>query len=388
MICPFFSARADDEWPVADNETLYSNTLSYLKTIQYDFAGEPIYYQFQNALVQIESAHQSNEFIWMKQVHALCNTLEDIYSPSMEHPSLGYSDKYKKIRYHLVRLRDYPMHEVSSTSESVQPKSGQAEAFSAATYQYTKKSRDQVLEFLKSPRPTGSEMQVVKLVSSGYIFRTKDACIGIDIMFNQAYGSTDYVNDVASYLDVLYVTHPHGDHYDTKLLEAVCNRGKTIVMNSQIVSPTSGQVIIWNEDHLSPTLIQGVANTRAISGNQGDTPCLIYHITIGDWTIVHLGDNSNHTVESKFSQWEMPDVVIDPIFQGLSYMFTSLNNSINTKGIKPTYFTAHENEFHHLIEGRISYKYLYENKYALGNPSETYPCCVVMDCGEAMTLSK
>ena len=110
-------------WEAVPNEVLYANLLTYLKTVQNELVGEPVYYMVQQLTIEIEATFRKDPYAWMTQVHNFCNTLENIYPPALAHPSVTRSadDPYEKIRRHIFRLRDFPMHQVSLTNDVIQP---------------------------------------------------------------------------------------------------------------------------------------------------------------------------------------------------------------------------------------------------------------------------
>ncbi len=389
------TAKAQYIWAAASNETLYNEMLSYLKTFQTDLVGEQAYYMAQNLVVELEAAHKSDPYIWMTQMHNFCNKLEAIYPPSLSHPkvSRAYEDRYDKLRRGITRLRDFPMHEVTISYETPPPASGQAEAFTAANRQWLHNKREEFFRFLRGPRPSADELQIAKLYSSGVVLRTKDACIGIDICYGEGLYDALYKEELADMLDVLYVTHAHGDHYDLELFRMMMARGKPVVgpftMEERYFSKDVGDKHFWRDSQLEPQLIGGVATTQAYMSGQGDEPCLLYLIQIGDWRIVHVGDNSHHENEELiYPLFPKADVVFAPVFQGVVYLFNSTLAAPNPGNIEQVYVNIHENEWHHEIHGRISYEYLYNHNGALNNTGRKYPSVVIMDNGEHITLYK
>ena len=321
-------ARAQYIWTAVSNEALYSNMLTCLRTFQNDLVGEPVYYMAQDLMVQMEAAYRTDPYIWMTQVHNFCNKLEAMYPPSLSHPKVSNNseDRYDKIRRGITLLRDFPMHEVTISYETPPPASGQAEAFTAANKQWLQYKREEFFRFLRGPRPTGNELQVAKLYSSGVVLRTKDVCIGIDICYGEGLYDGLYKEELADMLDVLYVTHAHGDHYDLELFRMMMAKGKPVVGPSTMArhfTGVEGEKHFWEDSHLEPELIGGVATTQAYMSAQGEDPCLLYLIQIGDWRIIHIGDNSHHENEELiYPLFPMADVVFAPVFQGVVYLFT------------------------------------------------------------------
>ena len=391
------TARAQNTfgWAATTNEDLYSEALKYLKTFQNELTGDPAYYMAQQLREEMAAVHPSDPYAWMTQIHNFCSKLEAIYSPSLSHPkvTLGAEDRYDRIRHQIVRMRDFPMHEVSLTTDYVAPAEGQVDAFHAANKQWLQHKREEVFRFLRSPRPTGDELQIAKIYSSGVVLRTKDACIGIDICYGEGMYDDKYKEELADMLDVLYVTHAHGDHFDLDLFRMMMKKGKAVVgpstMNDRYFKNDVGDKHFWADTHLEPELIGGVATTQAYMSGQGDEPCLLYLIQIGDWRISHVGDNSDHRKEALiYPLFDMVDVSFSPVFQGVRDYLNNTGAAPNPKNIENIYINIHENEWHHTIEGRVSYRFLYTHAGALNNGSFVYPCVGILDNGEHITLYK
>lgn len=395
LMLDYGTAKAQFIWASASNEDLYADMLTYLHTFQTDMVGDPAYYMAQELEIELKAAYRTNPYAWMSQVHNFCNKLEAMYPPTLSHPKVSktYEDRYDKLRRGISRLRDFPMHEVTISYETPPPASGQVDAFTAANKQWLQYKREEFFRFLRGPRPTGNELQVAKLYSSGVVLRTKDACIGIDICYGEGLYDGLYKEELADMLDVLYVTHAHGDHYDLELFRMMMARGKPVVgpytMEERHFSKDVGDKHFWYDSHLEPELIGGVATTQAYMSGQGDEPCLIYLIQIGDWRIVHVGDNSHHENEELiYPLFPMADVVFAPVFQGVVYLFTSTLAALNPDNVGQVYINIHENEWHHEIHGRISYEYLYNHNGALNNAGRPYPSVAIVDNGEHITLYK
>lgn len=398
VLLPLGRASAADPyiWTAKVNAALYADLMTYLKeNVLPEQLGEPVYYMTQQLVVELEATFPAQPYAWMAQVHDFCNTLEAIYPPSLSYPAVSryYEDSYDKIRHHILRLRDYPMHQVSVDSEAeIKPTAADKEAFHAANRQWLQQKRAEFFQFLRSPRPTGNELQIAKLYSSGCVFRTKDACVGIDLCYGEGLYDGEGKQELADMLDAVYVTHAHGDHYDIELLKMVLRRGKAVVGPATMarhLTDVEGDKILWSDSHLEPVRVAGVADTQAYMSGQGDEPCLLYLIQIGDWRFIHLGDNSSHDNEAKiYPLYPIADVVLAPIFQGLTNLFKNTLAGPNPEGIRQIYLNIHENEWHHEIHGRISYWYLFNWSGALNNASFEYPNCALLDNGEHITLYK
>lgn len=385
------NASAADQWTYADNETLYSNMMDYISSsFMPAFYGEPVYFQLQQFVIELEAAHLKDQYAWMGQTHRFCNVLEGLYPPAVEHNAVLAADRYQRLRKCIVMLRDYPMHQLTFKSEedgNITPPGAQVTAFHEANRQSLQSRRDAFLAFLQSPRPTDGSVQIAKLYSSGFVFRTANVCVGLDINYEE--GTYDGVrrSELTGQLDALFITHAHGDHYDKVLMTDMLKADKPVVMPKDIVPDApSASKVIWDKEVSAFVQIMPLVQAQAGMGAQGTEPCLLYLIEIDGWTLCAVGDNSHTDLESFYHGRPMPDIVALPIFQGVSQINTHLHQASNPHGVTPIYLTAHENEWHHTINGRVSYKYFYSDVYNSLNPEAMHT--VVMDNGEHLTLSK
>ena len=382
-------ARAGYGFEAMPNSDLYKSTLTYLKNLQTEFFGEPAYYMIQGLMMEIEASYPNNQYAWIGQVSRFCNMMENIYPPSLGSPMARSEERYDKLRRAILLLRDYPMHVPSISGDG--PPASQVNAFNTANAQWLQFKRDEFFQFLSSSRPSGSEIQVAKLYSSGVVLRTKEACIGIDICYEEGLYSPDRREELADHLDVVYVTHAHGDHYDVPLLQMMLQKGKSVVaphtMGRHFVSTYPDKLFLWSEDQATAVNVQGKAQTKAFMSAQGDEPCLLYHILLGNWRIIHVGDNSHHENETPYTKEQIADLVFAPVFQGLTSLFKNTRGAPNPDNAEQVYVNIHENEWHHTIDGRVPYKYLFDDSGALGG-SGVYPSYAFLDNGEHITLSK
>lgn len=396
-------AADNDNWgwgATQDNEDLYTSMLAYLKTVQTGHAGEPVYFLAQNLKMELEAAHESDPYAWLGQVHRFCDYMESVYAPTIEHPNVGLQDRYARIRRDITRLRDYPMHEVHLTSDVITPSQEQINAFNASNKQRLQYARDKFFDFLSQPVPEG-ELHVVKLYSCGVVLKTSDACIGMDIADIESYlYSSDRRTELAEYLDALYLTHCHGDHFDLTLLRKMLMLGKPVVLPKNdsgtniLPGSFSGTRYLWG-DNLIPdgngvarADVAGKAYTQMYLSAQSTMPCILYYADIDGWKIIHVGDNNIHENEVFYEGLDRADVVFSPVFQGVRALFEHTLAAANPDGVEQVYINIHENEYKHKAESRVTYKYLWSEKGQLGDSSFSYPSVAILDCGEHITFTK
>lgn len=372
----------------ADNEVLYRDMLSYARSLQGSMVGDPVGAMLQNFIVEVQAAHLSDPYVWMEQSHQLCNRLEKMYPPVLEHSRTQASDRMEKIRKGIFLLRDYPRHEQSLPEDGITPNSTQVSEFHRTNRQYLELKRDEFFRFLSSPRPSDGSLQIAKLYSSGFVFRTKNACIALDICYETALYSTDRRDELIPLLDAFFLTHGHGDHYDLPTLRTMTDSGKPVVMPKDVIKDTPGpSKLIWPDGHEDMMDICPSVKAQAGITAQGNEPCLMYIIQIDNWRIAAVGDNSYTAKEVFYEDKDMVDVLCSPIFQGVQHFFDHCNKMPNPGGVAPVYISAHEDEYTHTTTGRITWWNFYANVMTKMTDAKAGHV-VVMDNGENLTMSK
>ena len=383
-----FEGKCGFGWDTAINEDLYNQMLSYIKTIESESIGTPYYGIVQEMLIDVKAIHKQQPYAWLGQVHRICTVLEDIYGPAMGHPTAS-SDAYEKLRRNIFRLRDFPMHEVAATNDEKPATQQQVDAFDEAVSQEVWQKRDQFLAMLYNGRPAKGEVQIMKLYSAGFIVRTSDVCLGIDLSWNWGLYNSERKDELVNFVDAYFTSHAHEDHYDEWLLNAAAKKGKPMFMTVDLApGVASDKKIIWNEMHTDEYTIK-VNNTdikvTAGYGAQDDEPCLMMMIEVDGVRITHLGDNNLHEKEAEFYPLvNQADIVLCPIFNGLPTVFNSTYaKAPNPDGIQQLYINCHENEHVHGVASRVSMKYFYETAL-----NDSAPVTVILDNGECITIKK
>ncbi|MFD2553578.1 MBL fold metallo-hydrolase [Sphingobacterium tabacisoli] len=145
---------------------------------------------------------------------------------------------------------------------------------------------EKVLQEVKTTKVKKGTASVWMLYNMGFVVKTASGCFGIDVDHRLA-------EELAPYLDFLYITHNHGDHANVKLIAAMKQLGKPVITNFDVdnapyFSTTATSYKIGNftlqtdiSDHLrSPDLPDFVAVVRIDCGD--DT---------GNFSLLHCGDS-------------------------------------------------------------------------------------------------
>lgn len=149
--------------------------------------------------------------------------------------------------------------------------------------------RDATLSAIDDIRRTRVEkgMAVWLIYNMGHVFKTPDACFGIDL-------SGWRVEHLAPELDFLLTTHEHKDHYSEPLINAMLRRGKPVVTRW-----FPGTTII---NHATNLVFDGISVQIDIGDHHYRNPkqldnMLMYEVACGveagNAVLYHCGDNSN-----------------------------------------------------------------------------------------------
>jgi len=161
-----------------------------------------------------------------------------------------------------------------------------------------------------APRP--GVLTVYKLYNEGLILRTPEVCLGIDLYLNRAVTKAQ-VQELASRLDGLLITHDHTDHR-TPALEACLRQLNKPINHAMLGSnqPPGVRIESGTVRGASWTSYGGQHRSKVFSG--------FYVLKIGSWRILHSGDNIvwNETflrsadardIDIAFIKLETPEVV-------------------------------------------------------------------------------
>ena len=89
---------------------------------------------------------------------------------------------------------------------------------------YYRDGFDKILHEVKNTKVKKGTAVVWMLYNMGFVVKTPSGCFGMDIDHR-------YAEQLEPYLDFLCITHNHGDHYNTGLMEAMNRHGKPVLSN-------------------------------------------------------------------------------------------------------------------------------------------------------------
>ncbi len=208
---------------------------------------------------------------------------------------------------------------------------------------------------------------VWKLYNHTAIIQTRDIKIGIDIYsgYEAVKIAPEILKRIVDGVDVLLVTHIHGDHTDRQTVDMFVKAGKPVVM-PYLFWPDYGhndKLTVIRDGELN---FKGTKVSVFPSMQKSDMDN-VYLITTADgYTVMHLGDENefNKAGHEWFRKLKKPldiDILIPNIWcPDLASLF---------RYVRPKLVMAsHEHELGHPVEGRRSYDYVYKVLNSIRKP--------------------
>ncbi len=318
---------------------------------------------------------ESSEYAWIQDTHDFVDRLLKKY-PS----ELSDGGRCSLERKMLLLLRDYPMHVDNKPADAPQ---ALKDAYASSIKELYSSAEHEALAWLKKGSKS-KKLEIFKVYNMGFLFRTEGKVCAVDVQWS---GSEEEIAEFASLIDVFFVTHPHGDHYDKPVLEAVIKAGKQLVMPNDLLPGIESEYKLVIDKDCPEKMDLGVLSFESRMGNQGaKIPCNVYLISMGRWNIVHNGDNSVDEAEHYLAQKEA-DVLVAACWNKIKDTMDHLK--ANPENSNCVYLSSHENEKGHTVDHRESYEELFRRADRLGDAEYQYLPTVVMDvAGDTFVLKK
>jgi len=137
---------------------------------------------------------------------------------------------------------------------------------------------------LRKPAEPG-RLILYKLYNEGAVIRAPGLCIGIDIVLPSRDDRAG--PGLAELLDALFISHSDRDHYDpqSSLVTGLEKAGKPVIVAKDDETVAVGGV-------LKSGRVAGLEWTSFRGGHLNGRFSSFYHFKIGDWSILHSGDNT------------------------------------------------------------------------------------------------
>ena len=327
-------------------------------------------------------------FAWIDQVNSFVTRTIRNYAPAVDDARVEPSAALQARRI-LLTLRDYPMH-VVSISDVVDMEPGQADAFNESVEKFFGGAVDNLMEWLKTPYPEEGKAEIFKIYNMGYVVRTHNHCFGIDIHF---WGTDAQRTELAKHLEALFVTHAHGDHFDVKLMTEMSGiKGKYLFMTSNtsknFTSKDVATVCKWDGNEVDGTDVNGMT-VRAAIGAQGTEPCQLFYTESDGFHMWFAGDNGQESAyQFASTMFQRPHVTMLSAAGNVSGISSYAKKAMSGGTRETVYIISHENEVHHQISGRVSYKFFFKSNRRMldKNFCNEVGNFAALDCGEIITI--
>ena len=365
------------DWTSRSNEQLRSEMLDYCTVFSNETRGTAVSRKVKRFARKQERIAEKQPYAWIDATIQFVTALEKQYPPVD-----NGSSREATVRRHMFRLLDFPLHVDNKKADCPE---AERQAFADATAKYLGDATAKALDFIDGPAPAPGTLALCKVYNMGYILRTSERTVLLDVKWN---GSAEEAARIAAKADIFFLTHPHGDHYNPVMLEAMAAAGKTIVLPCPgMANFHCDNYILIDKDVTEPMDIDGI-KVLSIFGNQGvKIPNNVYHISFDGWTIIDQGDNKVWKKQAALAGYPAADIIISPVWNGMKELFTPAMQACRD-GRMPVYLTSHENELGHTVNHRESYWELFTRKDRLADPSYSYPPVRLLGIGECQCFTK
>ena len=354
-----------DGWPVKfrdlSDSSIHTEALTKLKEFSEKFAGDPS----ANEAVKLLKADSSNKNknAWIDKILSFTTLVLKTHPPKEEN---------KEIREAALLILDYPLH-VDASSKGADPKLRMA--WQEALTNYYKAGTTQAIKEIQSEKP-GNGLIIWKMYNMGFVVKSKNHSIGFDIVSDMGRAlDSKQIAALAKKLDILFISHAHGDHISFELIKTMAKAGKKIVMPASV-----GQALKLDEKNLVQLYDNSKQSTDmdgmkilSFPGKQDQLDCSVYVVSLDGFTVSHNGDNMRGEIYQEIARGSQIDVLLANCWSGMrGYIETTKPKMV---------ISGHENELGHEVSHRESYLKTFNCLNGVKAGSHIF----VMECGEQIS---
>lgn len=365
IFCLMFLRAAAFDWKPQTNEALRSDMFAFVEKFCNGTDDARLGAELKSFLEAQKAKAAAEPYAWIQDTHDFTDRMMQDYPAEL---SDGGKCSYE--RRNLLLLRDYPMHADNKPKDAPQELK---DAYESSVMKLYAEAEAGALRWLSEGK-SSKKLDVYKVYNMGFIFRSQGQTAGIDLQWS---GDRKQMEELVSYLDVIFITHPHSDHFESELLKVMIEAGKPVVLPCDLLPEVRSpfKVVVDGDNPYGKTA--GGVDFKSMMGNQGArTPCNVYLISLGGWNIVHNGDNAVPEAETYLSA-EKVDVLVSACWNDVKNTMDKIMAS--PEGRDCIWLSAHENEWSHTVDHRESYEELFRADDRLGDPDYDYFRTVVLD---------
>jgi hypothetical protein len=113
--------------------------------------------------------------------------------------------------------------------------------FSPKIYSLVKVRLDQALKEIPNTKVSKGNVKIWYIYNMGVIAKSEDKTIAFDLSSTDVYSN---MADFTKYIDVLLITHPHGDHLSLPVVKEALKNGVTVIVpGDKVLFDETGQLI-------------------------------------------------------------------------------------------------------------------------------------------------
>jgi hypothetical protein len=351
------------DWKSQSNEDLRADMISFAGEVAETTHDRKLSEDL-NRFVMCRKA-ESDPYRWIAETNAFVDRWLRKYPAEL---SDGGACSYE--RRALLLLRDYPMHADNYRDDATRELK---EAYEASIRKMHREAEQDALKWLAKGRRS-DDLDMFKTYNMGFFLRSAGKTVGIDLQWE---GGEDEMKKIASSIDVLFVSHPHDDHYSIGLMKAVLAAGKPVIMSYDIIPeyPSEWKIIV-DKDNNEGMEANGVSFFSCLGDQGPDAPNNVYLIKVGKWNIAQNGDNAVPEAEAFLGKHKV-DLLITACWNGFKRTMDYIRS--NPEGTSCIYIPAHENEWMHTVDHREAYCELFSRNDRFGDTGYDYFPSVIMD---------
>ena len=366
------------DWKHQNNSELRASMLAFAQDFAIQTKGTPEGKALRKFIKAENRKAPDDTLSWIMDTYELVMKLESLSTPVKDDGSFK-----AQVRKNTFLLLDFPIHVDNTASGASEQEKA---AFNEFSERYRADARRKALDWLASPAPAQGELQVCKIYNMSYLLRTADRTLAIDIRWD---GTAQEASQIAAKSDIFFLSHPHLDHYNPVMLEALEKSGATMVLPSDVFPQcTTDQKIVAGDPWDEPVDVKGV-KVQIVRGHQGDLPNNAYMLSFDGWRILIPGENDDPALYRPLALMQAPDLILFPSWNSLTKLLDIVSGMPDYDRKKVTFIPGHENEIvFHGINHRESYRELFNRPDRLGSKDFDYPSVMLQDLGECSTLRK
>jgi L-ascorbate metabolism protein UlaG (beta-lactamase superfamily) len=232
--------------------------------------------------------------------------------------------------------------------------------------------------------------KIWKLYNAGFVVRSGGVTVGFDLIPGVP-GSDCVVSDeqlarLVSQVDILFISHWHPDHANSKMAELFLRAGKPVIVPPDlwVDQPFAKQLTYLerSSDHVSSMSVgRRKINIVAYPGHQGPVLNNVYFVQFPNkFEVLHTGDQDLPSDQGADRMWlghigeqhRIDAMLVDCWYENMNELVGSVRPNI--------VITGHEDELAHEIAHREDYTQTYERLERSPRPF------VVMTWGELINL--